>query len=187
MGLSTGADEGRSHWAFFSLLPGHAAPSTGLMMPQKDAEKSIPSVTFARESAKPHQPSAQSVNRDQSESAQPAAIQARFLQAVSQHQRGQLEEADALYQEVLTLAPDHFDALHLRGVLLHQQHRNDVALGLIQRAIELNPGVAAAHSNVGLVLQALGRLEDAVASYDRALALIPDYAEALYNRGRALL
>ncbi len=92
-----------------------------------------------------------------------------------------------MYQEVLTLAPDHFDALHLRGVLLHQQHRNDVALGLIQRAIELNPGVAAAHSNVGLVLQALGRLEDAVASYDRALALKPDYAEALFNRGNALL
>ena len=157
------------------------------MMPQKDAGKCIPSVTFKRESATPHQPSVQTVNRDQANSTQPAEIQARFLQAVSQHQRGQLEEADALYQQLLALAPDHFDALHLRGVLLHQQRRNDIALGLIQKAIELNPGEAAAHSNVGLVLQALGRPEDAVASYDRAVALKPDSAEPLVNRGNALL
>ncbi len=118
---------------------------------------------------------------------QAAEIHAGFMQAVTHHQRGQLAEARALYEALLTRAPEHFDALHLLGVLHHQQGDNAAALKMIERAILLRPGEPAAHSNLGLVLQALGRAADAVASYDRAVALKPDFAEALFNRGNALM
>lgn len=109
------------------------------------------------------------------------------MQAVTQHQRGQLAEAKVLYEALLARAPEHFDALHLLGVLYHQQGNNAAALTWIDRAILLRPGEAAVHSNLGLVLQALGRAADAVASYDKALALKPDFVEALSNRGNALM
>ena len=41
--------------------------------------------------------------------------------AVQHHQDGRVEEAEALYRQVLTNEPDNAEALHLLGVLLLQQ------------------------------------------------------------------
>ncbi len=54
--------------------------------------------------------------------------------ALEAHKEGRLEEAVAVYREILTTQPDHADALHLLGVALHQMGRNDEARPLIERA-----------------------------------------------------
>lgn len=106
--------------------------------------------------------------------------------ATVHHQRGQLDEAEALYRQVLAVQPNNFDALHLCGVLTHQRGKSAEALKLIASALRTNARSAAAHSNHGIVLAALNQHEDALKSYDRAIALKQDYAEALNNRGNAL-
>ncbi|MBI4203860.1 MAG: tetratricopeptide repeat protein [Betaproteobacteria bacterium] len=116
-----------------------------------------------------------------------SAIQGKFQQAVAFHQRGDLDQAERLYREVVSQAPAHFDALHLLGVVQYLQGRHEAALELIGRALKLNRSSAAAHLNMGNALLALQRLEEALASYDRALALKHDYADALNNRGAVLL
>ena len=107
-------------------------------------------------------------------------------QAVAHHQGGRLAQAQALYREVLILAPRQFDALHLLGVIARQQGDAPLAVELIGQAIAINPAQATPHCNLGAALQDLGRSADALASYDEALRLNPAYAMALANRGNAL-
>jgi len=107
-------------------------------------------------------------------------------QAVAHHQGGRLAQAQALYREVLALAPRQFDALHLLGVVHRQQGDAVLAVDLIGQAIAINPAQATPHCNLGAALQDLGRSEEALASYDQALRLDPSYAMAFANRGNAL-
>jgi tetratricopeptide (TPR) repeat protein len=113
-------------------------------------------------------------------------VTALLRTAAAHHQRGEFNEAEALYTQVLARKPRNFDALHLYGVLMHQRGRPAEALKLIGKALRADAKAPAAHSNHGIVLAVLERYEDAVASYERAIALKPDYAEAHNNRGNAL-
>jgi protein O-GlcNAc transferase len=116
-----------------------------------------------------------------------AKAQATFQQALAFHQKGQLPQAKALYEEILITQPEHFDSLHLLGVIAHQTKNYQRAVDLIGKAIELYPKDAAFYYNRGLALQELKQLDAAVASYDKAIVLKPDFAMAHNNRGNALL
>ena len=115
-----------------------------------------------------------------------AQVQARFSQAFALQQRGQLAQAEALYQQVLELQPQHFDALHFLGIISLQTKQLQRAVELIGNAIRINPRNAAAYNNRGIALHGLNRLDEALASCERAIFLKPNYAEAYYNRGNAL-
>ncbi len=107
-------------------------------------------------------------------------------EALGFHQRGQLAEAERVYEALLRSDPGQFDALHLCGVLKHQQGRSVEALRLVAAALEANPKSAPALSNYGVILNALKRHEEALASFERALAIKAGDVSALYNRGLAL-
>ena len=112
--------------------------------------------------------------------------QARFAQALGLHQHGRLEEAKAVYGEVLRANPRHAEALQLLGVIAYQSNLHQEALGLIDQALAIQPDNAYFLSNRGNALKELGRFEDAVATFDKAIRLRPDYADAYCNRGIAL-
>ncbi|HSY26791.1 MAG TPA: tetratricopeptide repeat protein [Burkholderiaceae bacterium] len=107
-------------------------------------------------------------------------------QALSMHQRGQFNEAEKLYRQVLQDHPQHFDALHLLGVLARQGGHPQLALELIGQALQVDPHQAVAHCNIGVALQDLNQPERALHHYERALELNPNYAVALNNRGNTL-
>ena len=113
------------------------------------------------------------------------ALQDLFGQAAALHQRGQLVEAERLYQQILAGAPKAFAPLHMLGVLRAQQGRVEEACELIAAALKINPRDAGALANYGNVLTLLGRFQDALETYDRALAIAPD-SETLRNRAQAL-
>ncbi|MFZ5773996.1 MAG: tetratricopeptide repeat protein [Thermodesulfobacteriota bacterium] len=60
-------------------------------------------------------------------------------QAVAQHHKGRVREAEELYRAILRLQPDHPDANHNLGVLAVQIRQPAEALAFLQRAIETNP------------------------------------------------
>jgi Tfp pilus assembly protein PilF len=103
--------------------------------------------------------------------------------ALDCHQRGQLAQAEALYQQILREQPNHFDARHMLGVIRHQQGRSADALELVGAALAINPRSARALSNHGLILYTLRRYQEALASFDRALAVEPGFVDALTERG----
>ncbi len=111
----------------------------------------------------------------------PAAAASLLKEAFRLHQSGQLDQAEKFYRQVLTVQPDHGDALHLLGVVCYQTGRFAEAAALIQKAIEQNPQAEACYSNLGNALKSMGKTEEALAAYEKALALKPDYAEAHYN------
>ena len=107
--------------------------------------------------------------------------------AVASHGRGDLAQAEPLYQAVLAANPAHGVALQLLGVLRAQQGRHDEGIGLIRAAIDGNPGYAEAHMNLGIVLGQLGRYDEARASLNAALGIDPGLANAHFHLGNALL
>ena len=106
--------------------------------------------------------------------------------ALNLQQQGQFVEAEKLYDKVLKINANHFDALHLLGLLKHQQGDSAQALGLIEAALKINPNYPDALLNYGTVLSALSRHEEALGYYDRILAANPYSPTALNNRGNAL-
>ena len=105
--------------------------------------------------------------------------------ALSQHEAGHLDAAQAAYEALLAQQPDHADALHLLGVLHHQREDHAAALPYLQAAIAFTPGRALFHGNLGSVLLALGDPAGAIAAYRHALQLAPDHANTCFNLGVA--
>jgi len=113
-------------------------------------------------------------------------IKAELQNAIALHQHGRLVEAEPIYQNILRVLPNHFDAQHLLGVLRHQQGRNAEALKLIRAALQQRPNEVVALTNCGAVLNELKRFDETLASCNKAIAIKPDHAEAFNNRGFAL-
>ena len=110
----------------------------------------------------------------------------QLAQALTLHQEGRIPEAQAIYQSILTLSPDHLDALHLLGVAAAQTGNYQRAADLIAKAISINPDVAALYINHGNALKELGQLETALTSYNKAIELQPDLPEAHYSQALCL-
>jgi Flp pilus assembly protein TadD/2-polyprenyl-3-methyl-5-hydroxy-6-metoxy-1,4-benzoquinol methylase len=97
-----------------------------------------------------------------------------------------LEQAAALYRQVLKADPNSADALHLLGMIALQQGQAQSAADMIHKAIALNNREASYHFHYALALQSLNDMAGAVAGYRRALALKPDDADIYNNMGNAL-
>ncbi len=106
--------------------------------------------------------------------------------AMQNHNAGNLQQAEALYRNVLQADPNHSDALHLLGVLAAQVERYDIACELIQKAISINNAVPDYYSNLGNALKDQGKLAEAISYYQQAIVLNPNDANVYYNLGNAL-
>jgi protein O-GlcNAc transferase len=111
----------------------------------------------------------------------PADLLGALQRAVQAHGRGNLVEAEALYQLVLTHDKRQFDALNMLGVLHGQRRNYDEAVRLVERALGVNPRSAEAYANLGRLQFEMGELQRAAASYAKSLAIKPDFALAHSN------
>lgn len=102
-------------------------------------------------------------------------------QAVTLHNQGKSQEAEALYTQVLQVQPNNFDALHLLGLLASQTGRLALAVDLMQRALNINGKDINVLFNLANTLQRIQHHEEALKSYDRLLKLRPDFFQAINN------
>jgi predicted TPR repeat methyltransferase len=118
----------------------------------------------------------------------PAEDQLRewFVQAMAFHKAMLLDEAAALYENILAIVPEDPPALHLLGVLRHTQGKFDAAVRHLRGATAARPDNASLHAALGAALRGAERTEEALVEYDRAIALKPDFAEAHNHRAVAL-
>jgi len=113
-----------------------------------------------------------------------AQIEQLFAQGLALHGQGELAKAMQTYEQVLRLAPKHFDALHHVGIVAFQTGDYQMAAGFFRSALAVHPEAGAAHNNLGNALREQQHLEDALLSYERAIAL--GEGDAWFNRGVAL-
>src|SRR5215470_5635675 len=127
----------------------------------------------------------------------PAAAQVESVttlkvrEAATTLQRGNIDQAVALYDQVLqdkTLPNDRRAViLNDRGVAYARRQQPKEAIEDFNRAIQLYPEYAALYNNRGNVLLGLGAVREAQRDFDRALLLAPGYAAAYSNRAGALM
>ncbi len=110
-----------------------------------------------------------------------------FAEARQHHGEGRLAEAEALYERVLAVEPDHVEALHHLGTLDFKAGRHDIGEVRLRRALALRPNHIAVHVNLGRMLRSLDRIDEAVAAFRAALAIDRFVVPALVGLSDALL
>ena len=106
-----------------------------------------------------------------------------MAQAVGHHKRGDLAQAERLYQDILRQAPELADAHNFMGMLAHQTARHDLADMHMRRSVELAPGRAEFRYNYGNMLSALGRHDLAAREFQAATDIAPEMLDAWQGLG----
>lgn len=107
-------------------------------------------------------------------------------QAIATHRRGNLIEAERLYQMLLQATPSDPELHHLMGVLRYQAGRPLESVQSLQRAIALAPGAAPTLQLLIRIFDETGNAEGALAALERYLILRPDDAGMLSVKGQQL-
>jgi len=132
------------------------------------------------------QPPAESDPKQQ-EKDQDTEIDERISAARKLHKAGEIDEAEAVYLDILENYPEHAQARHLLGVVCLQRGQLPEAEDNLRKAIALDNKQASFHSNLGNVLGAQNRTEEAYLCFTQALNLDPQNLSALSNIATALL
>jgi len=113
-------------------------------------------------------------------------FQQAFELAVEHHQSGRLAEAEAIYRQLLTVAPQDPNVLRLLGAIALHTGQLPAALDLCTRAIASDPAKSESYNELGNVHFIQGQFDLAMAAYRAALDKDPGSAEAHYNLGNTL-
>ena len=108
-------------------------------------------------------------------------------------QKGESDEAIAVFQDLVRLRPRNGLHAGCLGILLRDRGRSaeaepflDAAVAAGRAAIGLKPDDATAHINLGKFLKGQGKFDEAIVEYRAAIRLKPDDAVAHSNLGNAL-
>lgn len=118
--------------------------------------------------------------------AAPFSPDALLEEGLALHNAGRLDQARALYRQVVAADPANAQALELLGTLECQSGRFNDGVLYLERSLALRPDQPDVLYNRGLALQYLKRSDEAVASFDGVVAIRPDHAQAWFARGNAL-
>ena len=110
----------------------------------------------------------------------PAAL---FDRAIALHQRGQPDQAEALYARILALDPTLVPALYNLGNSLLAKGRHEAAATCYRRAIIAQPELPEPYNNLGSALSAQSRFDAAGQAFERAIRISPALAAAHNNLG----
>lgn len=105
---------------------------------------------------------------------------------VELHRQGHLDQALAVYSDILDLAPEQPDALHFLGLLEFQRGEPERGLEHVERALRVAPENSGMWSNFGNLLMEAGRREQAVEAYRTAVKLAPEFPDGYCNLGVVL-
>jgi len=112
-----------------------------------------------------------------------ASLQSKALIASAS---GNLEQAMALFEEILKLEPDNANALVGKSVSLRRAGRVDDALACLDQVLVRQPGHGGALLNKGRILEERGDLDDALEAYDKLIELSPGDPDAWVAQGDVL-
>ena len=102
------------------------------------------------------------------------------------HEHGDFDKAEQLYNQVLSVLPNHGDALCCLGLLRFQTGDAPTAIDLLRKATFTRPMQAKFFYNLGKVHQTLGDIPEAMTAYQRAIDIDARQPQAHCNLANAL-
>jgi len=97
----------------------------------------------------------------------------------------QYTEAIEVYEKVLELKPDYYDAYNGLGVVYSILGEHELATQLIGEAVRLAPLASYLHNNLGYAYMKQGRTSEAAGAFQRSLQIDPNNASARANLMKA--
>lgn len=98
------------------------------------------------------------------------------------HQCGNLSAAKTIYQQILSLDPNHFDSIYLSSAIASQENDLELAKLLLNRALSLNPHHVDATFNLAVLLEKSGDINKALEKYSFLINLMPSHVQAIFNQ-----
>ena len=114
-------------------------------------------------------------------------LKEKYISALDLHEAGELPEAKALYEELLSILPTNDLLLNSYGTLLHQQGSSEIALKYLLKSIQMKPDMAMYYNRLGAVLRAGEKTTAARTAYQRAISIDAFLFEAHLNLAGLLL
>lgn len=111
---------------------------------------------------------------------------AQEQQAVALIQQGNLQQAEAIYRDLIAAGSRSPAVYGNLAAFCNMQGKAEEAIDLLHRSLEYQPDQHESHYNLALAFKARGDLPAAVASYNKALALKANDPDALYGLGITL-
>ncbi|MBO4644069.1 MAG: tetratricopeptide repeat protein [Alphaproteobacteria bacterium] len=103
--------------------------------------------------------------------------------AVRLHEQGRLDEAEAMYRQLLEISPEQPDVLYLLGMLALQKKSFDSAIELLYKAVRLAPEVVSYEFTLAQALQDSGHPKEALEHYKSVLDKDDSLPETYHNMG----
>lgn len=113
-------------------------------------------------------------------------LQSLFAAAVAAHQRGNYQEAESLYQQLIAILPDNVNLICNLGLLYRDMGKSTQAMQTLEKAQQLDPDNFSVNLNIGTMYEAQGELDKAVAAYQKAQKTAPHDPRVMNNLGKAL-
>ena len=108
-------------------------------------------------------------------------------QAVDHRASGRFEQAEALCQQAMELAPGDAPARHLLALIHRDRGNHQRAVQILEELTQLETPRPEHHKDLADTLASRGKVTRAVENYLKALDLKPDYFEVHANLGNLLL
>ncbi len=109
-----------------------------------------------------------------------------FHNAAALHEAGRLDEAEALYRQILETAPGQPDVLNLLGLVAQAKGAQSEACRLFMQAIKAKPQEAAYYYNLAFSFKLDNKPAEALENFRKVVALMPQVKET-YNEIALLL
>ena len=109
-----------------------------------------------------------------------------LARAKTLHLAGQLAEAETLYRQLVSSAPDNVEAIYLLAAACDALGNQAEAETLLERVIRLAPEHAQAHNHLGAIRGEQDRLDEAIDHFELARRLKPEWADPQNNLRNAL-
>lgn len=106
-----------------------------------------------------------------------------FNLAIQNHQNSNFRAAQNYYQKVLTIDPNHYDALNNLGTLFIKFKENQKAKECFEKAIKINPSNLNVHKNLGLLFKELNQNQKAKECFEKVIKIDPDHVHTHFILG----
>ncbi len=108
-------------------------------------------------------------------------INARYNEALSAMNSGQLRQAQRIFLDILARRPDHVESLNNLGVIAASMGDKKGALAYFKRVLEHRANYPKAYNNIGLVMMSDGDARLAEEYFRKAISLEPESLEPYIN------